>query len=321
MATGNGYWAFPENTAMIHLGIVGISDGNGHPFSFSAIINGFSDTGMAASGWPVIHDYLRSRDISDFGFPNCRVTHAWTQDWQVTQKLCEACLIPHAVMIPADMIGKVDAVVLARDDYENHLRLALPFLEAGKHVFIDKPLSLDVEELRVFRPYLESGKLTSCAGMRYARELDEPRTRFAEYGEIRLIRGAILNCWEKYGIHMVDAILNIVHSSPVVVTPLSAKHTSLAVHMDDSSLLQIDALGDITPCFRVDIFGTDKVSSHEITDNFSMFRRLLWHFVKSIETDVPSIDPLQTLVSMQLLIAGRMAIAENRRVFLDETLL
>ena len=36
---------------VIRVGIVGLSEGNGHPFSFSAIINGFSDVGMAAAGW------------------------------------------------------------------------------------------------------------------------------------------------------------------------------------------------------------------------------------------------------------------------------
>ncbi len=73
------------------------------------------------------------------------------------------------------MLGNVDAVIIARDDHETHLELARPFLEAGLPVFVDKPLSLDLEALRFFRPYLEAGKLMSCSGMRYARELDELR--------------------------------------------------------------------------------------------------------------------------------------------------
>ena len=32
------------------IGIIGLSEGNGHPFSYSSIINGYSPEGLAASG-------------------------------------------------------------------------------------------------------------------------------------------------------------------------------------------------------------------------------------------------------------------------------
>ena len=300
------------------LGIIGISNGNGHPFSFSSIINGYSDSGLAASGWPGINAYVRRRDPSEFGFDGVQVTHAWTQDQEVTQKLCASSRIPHVVEAPEDMIGNVDGVIIARDDYENHLGIAQPFLKAGLHVFIDKPLSVDIDELRFFRGYLESGKLMSCSGMRYAKELDEPRSSLAAYGEIRLIRGAILNSWEMYGVHLLDAILNVVRSKPVSVVSIDAPHVSVAVQMDDGVVLQLDALGEFCKCFRIDIFGTKQITYHEITDNFSMFRRLLWHFAQSIKTGLPVIDSNHTLSVMQLLIAGRLARNERRKVPLDE---
>ena len=43
------------------------------------------------------------------------------------------------------------AVIIARDDHEQHWDFARPFLERGLPVFLDKPLSLEVEELRRFR--------------------------------------------------------------------------------------------------------------------------------------------------------------------------
>lgn len=62
----------------IKVGMVGMSEGDGHPFSFSAIINGYDDEGMARSGWEVIYDYVRKRHASEFGFDGVQVTHAWT---------------------------------------------------------------------------------------------------------------------------------------------------------------------------------------------------------------------------------------------------
>jgi predicted dehydrogenase len=303
---------------VIRVGMVGVSEGNGHPFSLSAIINGYSDAGLAASGWKVIYEYVKRRSPSEFGFDDVQVTHAWTQDPEITRKLCSACRIANAVATTGDMIDSVDAVIIARDDFENHLAMALPFLKAGRHVFVDKPLSLDVGELQAFRPFLESGKLMSCSGMRYARELDEPRASISDYGEIKLVRGAILNSWEKYGIHLIDAITSVIRSKPESVIALDAPHASLAVRMDDGALVQLDALGDVGRCFRIDIFGSRQITSHEITDNFSMFRRMLWHFVQSIKTGVPAIAPDHTLTTMRVLIAGKLARDERRKVSLNE---
>jgi predicted dehydrogenase len=303
---------------VMKIGMIGVSEGNGHPFSFSAIVNGYSEPGLAASGWKGIHDYVRRRDPSELAFEGVRVTHAWTQDPETTRKLRDACLIPSETATPEGMIGSVDAVIIARDDYENHFAMALPFLKAGLHAFVDKPLSVDVDELRALRPYLESGKLMSCSGMRYARELDDARAGLAGYGDIRLMRGAILNSWEKYGIHLIDAILNLTPSRPVSVAAIDAPHCSLALQMDDGSLVQLDALGEVGRCFRIDIFGTRNITSHEITDNFSMFRRTLWHFFQSVKTGAPGIPPDHTLAAMRVLIAGRLARSERRKVPLDE---
>ncbi len=307
-----------SRTMDVRVGIMGMSEGNGHPYSFSAIINGYDDVGLAASGWPGIYDYVRRRDASEFGVQGLRVTHAWTQDEETTRGLCRAARINQAVERPEDMLGAVDAVIIARDDYEVHLELAKPFLEAGVPVFIDKPLSVDLGELRFFKPYLEAGKLMSCSGMRYARELDETRATISGFGRLKLLRGAVVLSWEKYGIHLIDALFNVVSCRPVSVASLDASHSSKAVAMDDGSLLQIDALGQAPKTFRFDIWGEDRLFTCEVNDNFSMFRRALWHFAEMIRTGRPEVPVDDTLNAMRLLIAGRMAEREERKVLLDE---
>ena len=299
-------------------GIIGLSEGNGHPFSYGSIINGYSPEGLAASGWPGIYEYVRRRHASEFGIADWTITHAWTQDPESTKKLCAACRIPHGVGDYREFLGKVDAVIIARDDYETHFKMALPFLEAGLPVFVDKPLSVDIAELRAFRPYLEKGQLMSCSGMRYARELDEPRADLAAYGRLKLIRGAIVLSWEKYGVHLLEAILAITPAHPVSVRMSPAEHASAVIRLEDGVLVQIDALGECARTFHVELFGTQCTGAFDITDNFSMFRRMLWEFSESIRTGRPAIPPDRTLEIMRVLIAGRMARQENREVFLNE---
>lgn len=300
------------------IGIIGLSEGNGHPFSYSSIINGYSPEGLAASGWQGIYEYVRRRHPSEFGLHGWSVTHAWTQDPESTEKLRAASRIPNGVSEYEEFLGKVDAVIIARDDYEAHFTMAMPFLKAGLPVFIDKPLSLDLDELRAFKPYLENGQLMSCSGMRYARELDEPRADLAAYGQLKLIRGAIVLSWEKYGIHLLEAALAITPAHPVSVRMSPAEHASAAVLLDDGVLLQVDAMGECARTFHLEIFGTQRTGAFDIFDNFSMFRRMLWEFVQMIGTKKPPIPPERTLEIMRVLIAGRIARKENREVFLSE---
>ena len=298
--------------------MIGVSDGNGHPFSYSAIINGYSPEGLAASGWTGIYNYVRRRHASEFGFPGWSVTHAWTQDPDTTRKLCAAARIPEAVGEYSDILGKVDAIIIARDDFEKHLEMARPFLEAGTPVFIDKPLALSSDELSYYEPFLESGRLMSCSGMRYARELDDLRANLPAYGKLRIIRGAVVLTWEKYGVHLLEAILSTVAARPLSVRIHAAPHASALIRLQDDILIHLDALGDCPPVFRLDFFGAQQIGSFDITDNFSMFRRMLWEFLRSIQTSTPAIPAQQTLDIMRVLIAGRMSAAENREIALDE---
>ncbi|RAR59094.1 putative dehydrogenase [Onishia taeanensis] len=298
------------------VGMLGMSDGNGHPFSFSAIINGYSDNGMRHSGWPGIYDYVRRRHGSEFGVGDLRVTHAWTQDAEQTAALCRATSIPHAVSSPTDMLGVVEAVIIARDDHASHRPLAMPFLEAGIPVFIDKPLTLDLDELRWFTPYLESGLLMSCSGMRYAKELDAWRAGQIDHGEMRLVRGTIVNDWERYGVHLLDAILPLMPSRPISVSALPAAHDSLIVVMGDGVPVHIDALGQVPAMFRVELMSSHHISCFDITDNFSMFRRTLWAFWRQIVDGHPAIPAVETVDVIRTLIAGKLALQNRKEVSL-----
>jgi predicted dehydrogenase len=303
---------------MIDIGIVGIRPKNGHPYSFSAIINGYNGQAVEEAGWGVIREYLDERDPSEIGFPDAQVTHVWTQDEEHTRWLQEAGRIPHSVSDVQDLIGAVDAVIIARDDYEQHAEMALPFLEADLPVFLDKPLAVDPDDLRELRPFLEKGQLMSCSGLRFARELDALRSQTKEYGTLKLVRGAVLNDWEKYGTHLLDALFHVLPSSPVTVTARPGKNDSFTVMMSDGTPLEIDAMGDVPVTFQVDIWGTEKRSTHKIRDNFSAFRRTLWRFLQMVETGEPQIPPTDTMQIMKVLIAGRRAEEKGRTVDIDE---
>src|SRR5690606_23630335 len=162
-------------------------------------------------------------------------------------------------------------------------------------------------ELEYFTPYMESGKLMSCAGLRYARELDEARANLEQYGDINLISGTILLNWEKYGIHMLEAALGTCPDTPIQIFRNTAPHESFNIEMQSGRLLRIDCLGKAPITFQMDIFGTTHSSQHHLRDNFSAFKRLLTDFVTMLETGKPTIDPEKTITIIKTMIAGNKA--------------
>ena len=290
---------------MIRTGILGYSEGNGHPFSFSAIVNGYDDEKFAAAGWPVIHNYLKAQRADRFGIGDARVTCAWTQDHALTERLCAACKIETACASAHDMIGRVDAVIVARDDWETHAELAMPFLDAGLFVFVDKPLSLDEHELQRFEPFLRRGTLMSCSGLRYAAELDGLRANGAqaEIGATKLIHASVLNGIEKYGIHMIEAIASLdpAWGRAAVLTRLPVRHDAWTIRLSDGVPLELHCLGAVGKTFHLSIYGERGHRHFDLHDNFSAFRRTLEHFFGMVKTGVPPIDPDETLAIMRLI--------------------
>jgi predicted dehydrogenase len=303
---------------MINVGIIGLNEGNGHPISFSCIINGYDDVELKNTGWDVIYNYIRIQNKADFGFENVKVSHIWTQDKKQSIQIAKAAFIPNIVDDYLEMLGEVDALIIARDDYENHLLFAKPFLDAGCFVFIDKPLSLNLEELDYFKPFILNSKLMSCSGMRFAGELDGIRSNFQGLGKIKLIRGAVLNNMNKYGIHMIESIYSFINTKALTVIAIDSSHESLVITNDDGSLVQIDSLGATTKVFQLDFFGEKGRFHAELNNNFVAFRRTLFGFTEMIKTGKPVIDFDDTFAILKILIAYNISKNEKRKVHLNE---
>lgn len=289
----------------INLGIIGMSSNNGHPYSFSSIINGYNRSAYLRTQWGGILGYLEKRDSSEFNSLNAEVTHVWTQDYLLSKEIAECSNIENIVDSPLNMIGFVDGVIIARDDYQTHLQLSLPFLENNIPVFIDKPLTVSKKELELYKGYYDKGLIMSCSGLRFCKELDYPRKNLEKYGDVKLVRSAVINSWEKYGIHMIDTTLGIwdidVSSVSYCKHP---NHETFILNFVNDMIVQIDTLGPHVKAFSYEIFGSSKVEHYEIRDNFSAFKRTLENFLTQIETGIPALSWDSINRSISILVAG-----------------
>jgi predicted dehydrogenase len=297
----------------LSVGIVGISDGNGHPYSFASIINGYDNKGFERSDWGVIHDYLREKDQSEFGFPGVQVTHAWTQNTEQTEILCDAARIPNLTQELDTLYEAVDALIIARDDPESHARIALPALESGLPVFVDKPLTTNRTDLAEFKPYLQSGQLMSCSGMRYATELDEVRGP-TDHGELQFATGVTVKNWKRYGPHLIDALFGAVDVHAEAVRPIPSPHDSFTVELSNNASVRFDAVGDGPFSLDLSLYTTHNKFTVLLRDNFTAFRRTLYHFFNQIRNESPAIPPEKTINVIKTIIAGMEAKRSGERI-------
>jgi predicted dehydrogenase len=270
---------------MIKLGIIGMSEGNGHPYSWSAIINGdFDRTAMNKCGFAGIPLYLEAnRDT--LGIDGAKVTHIWTQDRKISEHIAEASGIEKVVDRAEEMIGQVNAVLLARDDPENHVAMAKPFLDADIPIFIDKPLAITTDDLAYFAGQNTKEKfIMSCSSMRFSLECRKVRSELSSLGKIELATVVGTKDWVKYGVHMLEALFALL-DDPLAV---SVQHASgsgkdiVIVKFENGLLATIHIFKDIALTFQLSLFGRDGWRLVEIKDSYSMFRENLDEFIRSV---------------------------------------
>lgn len=271
---------------MLKLGIIGLSEGNGHPYSWSAIINGdFNRPAMDKCGFAGIPVYLEAnRDT--LGIYGARVTHVWTQDRKISEHIALASGIEHVVDRAEKMMGRVDAVILARDDPKNHVIMAKPFLDADIPIFIDKPLAITAEDLDFFTEQNAMGKLfMSCSSMRYAKEVGKARSELASLGTIKLATVVGKKDWIKYGVHMLEALYALLDDPKAI----SVQHLSepgkdiVLINFEDGLLATVHIFKDISLTFQLSLFGQDGWRLVEIKDSYAMFRENLKEFIHSVK--------------------------------------
>jgi hypothetical protein len=315
--------ALPIARPEIRLAMLGMVDGNGHPYSWSAIFNGYDPAEMATCPFPVIPAYLAAQPPSAFGIDGVKVTHVWTDDPADAEHVARASLIPNVLAKPEEAIGRVDAVVIPTDKGYEHVARAGAFIEAGLPVFIDKPMADNAADLRTFMTWQAAGRpFLSGSCMRYAREF-EPFHGGAPggLGRLRFVTITTPKSWERYGMHVLEAIYPILGPGFVSARNSGTRERNI-VHLRHASGADAvaAAVDDMTGSFGVlGLYGTAGHAGAAFADTFYSFKRQLEGFVRYLRTGVSPYPFTETVELARMLIAGIRSRDEGgREVPLDE---
>jgi|DewCreStandDraft_4_1066084.scaffolds.fasta_scaffold33064_2 hypothetical protein len=291
----------------IRLAMLGMIEGNGHPYSWSAIVNGYNPEEMARCPYPVIPQYLSEVPANTMRIWGARVTHVWTDDPADAPKVAAASRIEHVVARPEDVIGQVDAVIIGTDDGHEHVRRARPFIEAGLPLFVDKPLAINVPDLNQFIRWHNEGRLfLSSSNMRYAPETKLILRQKAQLGDLRWIASCTSKTWERYAIHALEVLWPVLGPGFLAVRTESRPGSDIA-YLTHRSGVQIslavifDAVGSYG---ALHVFGTRGNLAVTCWDTYTAFRNQLCAFVEMLRTGQRPYPLTETVEMMTVIIAG-----------------
>jgi hypothetical protein len=300
----------------LRLAMLGMVDGNGHPYSWSAIFNGYDREKMAVCPFPAIPAYLGREPTEAFGIDGARVTHVWTDNPGDAPRVAAASRIPNVEARPEDVIGKVDAVVVATDIGHEHVERCRPFVEAGLPMFVDKPLVDNAPDLEVFRRWVAEGRaILSGSGLSYAREFQPYHGGAPSLGALRFASITTAKSWERYGIHALSGIYPIFGPGFA-----SARNTGgpgrAIVHLThkcgaDACVAAIDDMYGGFGCLQ--LCGTRDSAQVRFSDTFYAFKAQLADFVAYLRTGQRPFPWSETEELMKLVIAGILSREQGGR--------
>ncbi len=299
---------FPIQNKKIKLAMLGMTEGNGHPYSWSIIINGrYNGEALAKCPYAAIIDYISKQPKNTLGIEDVEVSHVWTDNPEDAKLVAKVANIENIVEDPKDVIGHVDAVLVATDIGSEHVERCKPFVEANVPIFVDKPLCDNFTHLKIFQQWIDEGKpIISSSAMRYCKEYEPYHQSTYELGDLRYINVTMAKSWEKYGIHALETLYPIVGPGFTSIQNLGDKDRNI-VHLNHSKGIDINIANvfDMIGGFGlVSLVGTKSGIQIKSNDTFYAFKKQLESYVHYLRTGVKPVPWEETKELMQLVAAG-----------------
>ncbi|MBA4186455.1 MAG: oxidoreductase [Planctomycetaceae bacterium] len=223
---------------------------------------------------------------------------------------------------PADMIGKVDGMLIEAVDGTVHFERARPFLEAGIPCFIDKPFTCSVADAKRIYELSEKKKapVFSSSSLRYAPEVVEfaadakpgKLVGCAVYGPAPLSpipeRNAGLY---HYGIHPVEVLYTLMGPGCKRVSNVSDKGVDVVTgHWKDGRVASLRGIRQGQSGYGFTAFSEKGIKTSPVGTAF-IYRELLKKVVEFFKTGKPPVEPATTLEIMAFIEAANKSGANH----------
>ena len=259
--------------------MVGATSGNGHPYSWSAILNGFKESQLLGVPYPRIREYLKRRESIPMD-PGAAVTHVWAPNNLEAERIASFANISNVCRTLDELIPEVDAIIHARDDHDaTHLFLKT-YMKAQKPVLIDKPFAVS---LSAFDRLIAIDGVRELVFTGSALKYDPSLVSFFEQNRDSLSFDATgPGDWEKYGLHLIEPIVELLALGHIRRYDPTSKYPG-------EQSLRVESLSGVQGAFTTKGRGTAKFqyqlgsSKFTLSDPYHAFSTMLARFLRFTE--------------------------------------
>jgi predicted dehydrogenase len=249
-----------------------------------------------------IVEHLNVSPIAD-----ARITALVGPDDERNRTLAATGGITQLVPTSAELLGSVDALIVTNRDGALHREHAVPFLEAGVPVWVDKPLAASTADARAILDAARRGgaAVTSYSAVRWVADADTLAA--AEVGELQTVTvtGRADPSSEYsgiffYGIHAADLAQRLAPGEPGPVTVERVGSTVVVRYLCGGVLVTLQLVDGQVP-FHAELVGRTGLVSHDVRLDSSYVLPGLKVFLDMLETGKRPLDDAAMLAPITVL--------------------
>lgn len=218
---------------------------------------------------------------------------------------------------PAELFGKIDAVLIEANDGSVHRERATPFLERGIPTFVDKPFACSVADAKAMIDLATTKHVPfmSSSSLRYAPEVVKARggtiLGASTYGPAPLDPKGRNPGLFHYGIHPVEMLFTLMGAGCERVTCMSRPEGEVVTGLwRDGRIGTVRGLRKGASPYGFTVFGDKSVTTEGVSTEF-IYRELLKKVIGMMETREMPIDLRETLEVVAFIEAARSSSAEG----------
>lgn len=295
--------------AQVKIGIIGLD--TSHSIAFTKFING-DDKKEEYNDFIIVAAYPYGSKTIKSSYDRIPVNSDQMKEMGV-----------EIVATIAELLEKVDCVLLETNDGNLHLEQANEVFKAGKTVFIDKPLGATLgQAIAIYQLAREYNvPLFSSSALRYV-----PQTQKLRNGDFGKVLGA--DCYspatrEKthpdfgwYGIHGVEMLFTVMGTGCVSVNRISAEGTDVVTGLWDDG--RIGTFRGIRT--GKGIYGGSAFTENGVVDagTYEGYEVLLTEILKFFRTGIAPVSEEETLEIFTFMEASNESKREGGRIILLE---
>ena len=222
---------------------------------------------------------------------------------------------------PEDMVDEIDIAFIQSCNWDEHIKKALPFIKAGKPVYIDKPTVGNLKDCQELEKLAEDrAVILGGSSLRYCQEVEEFRKKPAdEVGRILSVFTNIGVDEFNYGIHAMEMVQGLLGTGAEAVSFIASSEeiAQYLVEYKDGKLVIYQTQQGIWQPFTMTIITTKNTFQIKV-DNAKIYGALLDRICDFMEKG-SALSPVAELTeTVKIYLAGKVSKKKNSKIKLAD---